>query len=216
MGPPPKVYRVMWRNDAESDTLGGAWTPPTNRLLVCDHQYGDTLYLGVYKDAQFPVMMSLDAPNFSWWRKLFDPSSGSFIGVQTADIRDEAYAFGYFGVDDQIERTENGGFTFADCDDDWYTDRVTSLEYHPTDGDDLISTTIGGQDLLQTSDGNKPWNKIADIPVRPRCQLRVGDDVWIGSDDAETSPVRMYSSGSWVDKSNGLPAVAINDLELGY
>jgi len=46
--------------------------------------------------------------------------------------------------------------------------------------------------------------------------MRVIDDVWVGSDTDVAAPVRMYSGGSWTDKSNGLPTIAINDLELGF
>jgi len=209
----PRVYRISVHHTA---TLG-PWAKPTARTIVCDHQVGDTLYLAVYKEDGEPIAMRLDPVNFEWWEKIFDlTSSGSLIGVNTAGIRNTAHVFGYFGFDEQIWRTDDWGHDFDDNDDDWGADKVPTLEYHPRSGEDLVATQYTAQDLLQTLTGLLPWSDIGDIPILPRCQMRVNDDVWIGSDTAVASPVRVYSSGSWADKSNGLPSVAINDLELGF
>jgi hypothetical protein len=212
-GSGPKVYRITVNHTA---TLG-PWAKPTARTIVCDHEVGDTLYLAVYKEDGEPIAMRLDPANFEWWEKIFDlTSSGSLIGVNTAGERDTCHVFGYFGVNEQIWRTDDWGHDFSDNDDDWGTDKVPTLEYHPLDGEDLVATQYTAQDLLQTLTGLLPWSDIGDIPILPRCQMRVQDDVWIGSDTAVASPVQMYSSGSWADKSNGLPSVAINDMELGF
>ena len=209
----PRVYRIAINHAATA----GPWAKPTARTIVCDHETGDTLYLAVYKEDGEPIAMRLDAANFEWWEKIFDlTSSGSLIGVNTADERNTCHTFGYFGVNEQVWRTDDWGHGFDDNDDNWGTDKVPTLEYHPLSGEDLIATQYTAQDLLQTLTGLMPWSDIENIPILPRSQLRVGDDVWIGSDTAVASPVRMYSSGSWADKSNGLPTVAINDLELGF
>jgi len=209
----PHVYRIT----GNRKTTAAPWAKPTARLVVCDHEVGDTLYLGIYKEDGEPIAMRLDPANFEWWEKIFDlTSSGSLIGVNTADERDVCHAFGYFGIDEQIWRSDDWGHEFSDNDDNWGADKVPTLEYHPQSGENLISTQYAAQDLLQVLDGLAPWSDISDIPILPRCQMRVIDDVWVGSDTDVAAPVRMYSGGSWTDKSNGLPTIAINDLELGF
>lgn len=211
-GAPAKTYRTVWQLGAETDTTTTGWPEPTARQLVCDHEAGDTLYLAVYNDSGNPIMMSLD-PDFDWWEKLYDPSSGSFMGVQTALVRDVAYAFGYLGTDNQIQITADAGFSFSDADDDWGEDKITTMEYLPTAGSDLTITNYEDEDLLRTTSGSAFWTKQGDVPGPPLSQLRDSDVIFVGCTGGD-----LYKSEdigqTFAQVGTGLPAVDILDLEL--
>jgi len=215
MGPGPRVYRTVWRNDPETLTTTTGWSRPTARQLVCDHEIGDTLYLGVYNDSGNPIMMSLD-PDFTWWEKLYDPSSGSYIQTQTALVRDVAYAYGFMGTDDQIQVTANAGFSLSDCDDDWGEDRITTMEYLPTAGSDLTITNYEDEDLLRTTSGSASWTKRGDIPGAPLSQLRDDDNIFVGCTAGSANLYLSPDIGqSYSVIGSGLPLdVDILDLEL--
>lgn len=209
----------VWRTDdvLQHEVLIGAWPKPTARQLVCDHQYGDTIYLGCYKNTGDPFAIKL-ASDFAESEVIFDPSSGSYIQTQTIELRDTAFVFGDFGTDDNIQYTETGGDAWADGDDDWGNERVATMEYHPYIDDDLVITRQANQDWMQTLTQRPPWTDKGATPFVARAQLRVRDDIWIGSETGGSSVVRLLSGGSttWVDRSSGLPNLPINDLELGY
>lgn len=202
----------VWRIEFSHDTTPSYWTKPTARSLVCDHEYGDTIYFGVYKDNGDPIMMSID-DDLDDWSQLYDPSSGSFIQVQTPLLRNTAYAFGYLGDDNQIQRAIDG-VTFADADDNWGDDKITTMEYRATGGKDLCISAYGGRDILQTATGTKPWGKRGDIPGAPLCQLRNLSDIFIGCEGGG-----LYKSGNvgqtFATAGSGLPVgIDILDLEL--
>lgn len=213
-GGPAKTYRTIWRNDPKTLTTISGWTRPTARQLVCDHEFGDTLYLGIYDSGGLPIMMNLEA-DFDWWNKLYEPSSGSYIQVQTPLTRDTAYAFGFMGTDDQIQITGDRGETFADADDDWGEDKITTMEY--LDDDDLAITNFEDEDLLRTLSGTSPWAKRGDIPRPPLSQLRDGDNIFVGCTAGSANLYLSEDIGqTYAVKGTGLPTdVDILDLELG-
>jgi hypothetical protein len=129
----------------------------------------------------------------------------------------ECIGFGLFDTDKQIIVSEDYLESWDEAQGEFGDDVVTTLEFHPTNANDLVGTRKLDQDLIQTLTQRKPWTDVVSTPFVARCQLRVQDDIFIGSDTPNVQPVRMYSSGSWADKSAGLPTdVAINDLELGF
>ncbi len=209
---PVKTYRTIWRLGAETDTTTSGWTRPTARQLVCDHEVGDTLYLATYTSAGSPIMLSLD-PDFDWWEKLYEATGGSYMQVQTALVRDVAYAHGYLGTDNQIQVTADAGFSFADADDDWGEDKITTMEYRATSGSDICITNYEDKDLLRTLTGANPWTKRGDIPGPPLSQLRDSDVVFVGCTGGG-----LYKSENigqtFAQVGTGLPAVDILDLEL--
>lgn len=200
----------------------GLGIPPFNRgdskALVCDHQYGDTLYIGLRDESMEPIILWLDW-DFDDFYFGYDASAGSAVGVQTVETRDECFGFGQFGVDKQIILSEDKLLNWDEAQGEFGDDEVTTLQFHPTNGEDLTGTRRLNQDLMRTLNQRAPWASVGPTPFVARSQLRVADDIWIGSDVANAIPVRMYNetSGSWMPKSTGLPTnVAINDLELGF
>lgn len=211
------IYKIV-RCRAET----GLGIPPFNRgdskALVCDHQYGDTLYIGLRDESMEPIILWLDW-DFEDFFFGYDASGGSAVGVQTVETRDECFGYGQFGTDKQIILSEDKLETWDEAQGEFGDDEVTTLQFHPSDGQDLVGTRRLNQDLIRTLNQRSPWNSVGPTPFVARSQLRVQDDIFIGADTPDAQPVRMYNetSGSWTGKSSGLPTdVAINDLELGF
>lgn len=186
--------------------------------LVCEHEFGTTIYLGLRDEDKHPMILWLDWDFENFWLG-YHSSAGSAIGVQSVEDGAECFGFGYFDTDKQIIVSTDYLETWDEAQGEFGDDVVTSLEFHETNGNDLAGTRRLNQDLIQTLTQRKPWTGVGPTPFVARCQLRVGDDIFIGSDVANAQPVRVFSSssGSWTDKSSGLPTdVAINDLELGF
>ena len=214
------IWRACAKIEQWSGRLGDA------RSLVCDHQYGDTIYLGLMENNAKPMLMWVD-----WdfdqhdWSKF---TAGSWVNPQTAETRDTCIGYGNLNKSWPQRRQAAVSFTkiagafwragqFGD------DEVITTLEPHPTAGSaDLVATRRDNQDWVQASVNEAieaklgSWTDMGDIPFVARSQLRVGDDIWIGSETGGSSVVRLLSGGSgndWVDKGNGLPNVPINDLE---
>lgn len=185
------------------------------KSLVCDHEYGDTLYLGLHGTDGKPIVMWVDW-DFADYSIGYSATGGSSVGVQTVELRDTCIAYGQFGTDKQIIVSEDKLDTWDEAQGEFGGDDVTTLEYHQTSGDNLIATRRVDQDAIRTLTQRAPWTDVGATPFVARSQLRVSDDVWIGSDTGGSSVVQLLSDGSWADKSVGLPNIPINDLELGY
>ena len=214
--PASSNYYLYWTTDAEYTFFGG-WAG--SESLVVDHEYGDTIWLGLYDEDRYPIIQWLDW-DFAEFSTSWHYSTGSYVGVQTVERRNTCIAFGCLetGVANNIivTVTENKGGSWTTDLKTWPADTVTTLEYHPTSGSDLALTRRDNQDWMQTLTQRAPWSDMGDTPFVARSQLRVGDDIWIGSETGGSSVVRLLSGGSgndWVDKSVGLPNVPINDLE---
>jgi len=212
---PNFVGPKIWRINLYHDTVATYWPMPTARQLVCDHQYGDTIYFAVYNTSGRPIMMKID-DDLDEFSQLYDPSSGSFMQVQTALVRDVAYAYGYMGTDNQIQATVDSGGSFTDRDDDWGEDRITTMEYLPTAGSDLTITNYEDKDLLRTTTGINPWVKRGDIPGAPLSQLRDDDNIFVGCTAGSANLYLSPDIGqSYSVIGTGLPIdVDILDLEL--
>lgn len=94
---------------------------------------------------------------------------------------------------------------------------VTTAEYN-IDKEDV---TITHEDLLMPSGiASTPWiwATLQSLPFTANCQMREGNDVWIGVlGDGTSQPIRKSSviSYGWRERGGGLPAVQINDIERG-
>ena len=180
--------------------------------LVCDHEFGDTLYLGLRDTDSKPIILWVDwdfADSFTGYKA----TSGSSVGVQTVETRDTCIAYGQFGTNKQIIVSEDKLVTWDEAQGEFGNDDVLTLEFHPSSGSNLIATRKVDQDYVQTLTQRAPWTDLGATLFVARSQLRVRDDVWIGSDTGGSSVVQLLSGGSWADRSTGLPNVPINDLE---
>jgi len=182
------------------------------KSLVCDHQYGDTLYLGLRGSNQRPLVMWVDW-DFGDARLGYKATGGSSVGVQTVELRNTCIAYGQFGTDMQIIISEDRLSTWDQAQGMFGDDDVLTLKFHPSSEDDLVATRKVDQDYIQTLTQRAPWTDLGATPFVARSQLRVGNDIWIGSETGGSSVVQLLSDGSWADKSTGLPNVPINDLE---
>lgn len=192
--------------------LWGEFGEANAKSLVCDHQYGDTLYLGLKDTDGRPIVYWVDS-DFAGYSIGFTASSGSSVGVQTVETRDTCIAYGQFGTDKQIIISEDKLVTWDEAQGEFGDDDVLTLEFHPSSGSNLIATRKVDQDYVQTLTQRAPWTDLGATPFVARSQLRVRDDVWIGSDTGGSSVVQLLSGGSWADRGAGLPNVPINDLE---
>ena len=204
----------IWRITLYHKTTPGYWTRPTASSLVCDHEFGDTIYFGIYTIDGWPCMMKIDDDLEDWYQLYFTAyTSGSFIQVQTALERDVAYAYGYLNTDEQIVVTPDAGGIFYDCDDDWGEDKITTMEYLGSAGSDLTITNYEDEDLLRTTSGSASWTKQGDVPGPPLSQLRDSDVIFVGCTGGD-----LYKSEdigqTFAQVGTGLPAVDILDLEL--
>lgn len=219
---------AIWRACAKNRL--GTGRPGDARSLVVDHEYGDTIYLGLLDEDNKPMIMWVD-----WdFADHQDPpwvadTGGSWVGVNTPETRNICIGYGNMDGGWTWNRQvvisppwRKGSFWGAGRFGD--SEVVTTLEPHPTAGSaDLVATRRDNQDWIKSSFdeafSTEIWTDMGDIPFVARSQLRVNDDIWIGSDTGGSSVVRLLTGGSgndWVDKSVGLPNVPINDLELGF
>ena len=155
-----------------------------------------------------------------WYQLYINPvfTAGSLLmQVQTALVRDVAYAYGLFGTDLQIVVTSDAGGAFSDGDDDWGDDKITTMEYLFADGSDLSITNFEDEDLLRTLSGTAPWTKRGDIPGGPLSQLRDGNSIFVGCTAGSANLYLSEDIGQgYTVKGVGLPTdVDILDLELG-
>jgi len=101
------------------------------------------------------------------------------------------------------------------------TARATSEGFANTFVDDLSVTTAAVK--VPESLSGTPWtwyDAFDSVPFSVNCQLREGNTIWIGSEDAdEEQPIRRgniaYSGWGWDERGGGLPEVPINDIERG-
>lgn len=209
----------VWRLEFSHDTTPGLWSVgvrPTGRQLVCDHEFGDTIYFGVYDSDGLPIWMKID-DQLEEWMDLMVPtsSSGSLIQTQSALVRDTAYAFGRFSSFNQIFITDDAGLTLDNCDNDaWVDDSISTMEY--LDDEDLTITHLNDKEMLRTLDGLSPWTKRGDIPGTPLSQVRDGDNIFVGCTAGSANLYLSEDIGqTYAVKGVGLPTdVDIRDLEL--
>lgn len=211
------IWRTCAKTEQWSGRLGDA------KSLVCDHEFGDTIYLGLMENNARPMLMYLDwdFDRHDWYKF----TAGSWVNPQTAETRNTC--IGYGNVNRSWPWRRQVVVSFDKIRNFWRAGRfgsdevVTTLEPHPTAGSaDLVATRRDNQDWIRSSvdiaAATETWTDMGDTPFVARSQLRVGDDIWIGSETGGSSVVRLLSGGSgndWVDKSDGLPNVPINDLE---
>lgn len=210
----------IWRVTLYHTTMAGYWNRPTASSLVCDHEFGDTVYFSIYTSEGQPIMMKIDEDLEEWYQLYINPvfTAGSLLmQVQTALVRNVAYAYGLFGTDLQIVATSDAGGTFSDGDDDWGDDKITTMEYLFADGSDLTITNFEDKDLLRTLSGTAPWTKRGDIPGGPLSQVRDGNSIFVGCTAGSANLYLSEDIGQvYAVKGVGLPTdVDILDLELG-
>lgn len=106
--------------------------------------------------------------------------------------------------------------------------RATSVESDFEIEGDLTVTTTEPELYIPSgisTSGIWPWLNPKNTPFTVNCQMREGSDIWIGVEGTNANPIYygnvltsgelLLGSWSWEARSNGLPALQINDIERG-
>lgn len=186
---------------------------------------GDILYLGLYDGSGNPILVTADLPldgAVSRGSKRYDPGAGDAINVETHyNVGNFSIIAGYFGNNDQAERSEDGALNYSDIDPGtWTTNRAQPIAIDPNDEEHVLLALDGNDDLVE-KDITDAWTTLDDSLPFDVGAMAIYDldpnEIVIGRINAG-SPMVQYSPNNgtdWENISGALPATdGVASIEL--
>lgn len=168
---------------------GGGLYP---QAMDCDAD-GDMLYIGLYDTATAqPILVSVALPldgAASMGSNVFSPGAGDAINVKCNSVSDNLVVSGNFGVNEQVETSDDGATTWTDIDRDaWGAETAQPSVVDPLTVAEVMVALATAQDITETDDaGATAWvvnNAAVGYSPGAMALLPNGDEMIIGDDAA--------------------------------
>lgn len=205
----------FWRIVEDFNVVAGGLFP---RAMDCDGD-GTDLYLAVYDNVGLPLLLRVALPlsDDPVASTLYEPGAGDAINVKCSAMGGKYAISGYFGNNEQVRSSEDGGVP-ADVDPGtWGANRAQPLWLDPDGVENIMVCLDAAQDIVETEDSGANWTTHnAAVGYSPGALARLpdGEEIVIGDDAAnsiEYSPNRGVTlqdiTGAFVGNCQALEVV---------
>ncbi len=205
----------MWTSNTEITPSGaskGAWVTP----FAMHPENSETIY-GGYAD----LWKSTDKGNN--WSKISDVNSSSYK-LRSIAIAESKPDYIYIADLYNMWRTEDGGSSWTNITNDLPVSSaaITNIEVHNSDHD-IVWVSMGGYDsnnVYKTTDGGNTWINVSaglpNLPVLDVIQDNSFSDSVILYAGTDVGAYKKVDDSDWINFSNQLPNVIVNDLDIYY
>jgi hypothetical protein len=195
----------IWKRDSDLPATPGGWGgagPPDipSRKPADVDADGDNLYIAVLVRGGTPGLYKLDTSLSFDPTLIFDPMTGTNIGVQCGRLdADVIWIAGEFGSGNTVEKSEDAGATFDVKDGGTFGD-IKAFVVGPGDDDRVLVFDTSGDEIYETKNSGDSWELInaatgTNLVVLERFSLNP-EEIIAGSDDAYVTDNISYSINS--------------------